>query len=47
MARTSPEYLLRIQKESKRIFQDPDPDDILTLKDFNNIRHQQHPFFWL
>ena len=35
MARTSPEYLLRIQKETKRIFQDP--DDILTLKDFNRL----------
>jgi hypothetical protein len=35
MARTSPEYLLRIQKETKKIFQDP--DDILTLKDFNRL----------
>ena len=35
MARTSPEYLIRIQKETKKLFQDP--EELLTLKDFNRL----------
>ena len=35
MARTSPDYLIRIQKETKNLFHDP--EELLTLKDFNRL----------
>ena len=35
MARTNPEYMLKIQRDTKDLF--PDPDELLTLKDFNRL----------